>query len=491
MSAGRAGRKVLSTRSAGAGAGTAGARANGGSEQLSSDIGEPPQGQEKVGEDEHSELQRLRAEVSQLRAKGDSGGGSQGAARRRRLSWRVPVALLLIIFGCALAPIAVIGVWTANQVSNTDRYVANFSPLISDPAIQSALSARITTEIQNALDPRVKSATDAAAAELQKANLPRLSGLITNFSGQISDGLNSAIATGVSRAVASPAMATLWTQLLRLSHQAMVRVLSGQGGGAISVVNDQVVLNIGPIIAKAKDYLVTHGVAIAASIPAINATFPLFEAKNLSKAQQGYRLINTLKWVLPLLVLVLLAAGVYVARSHRRALIGAALGLSASMLLLGIALALARSIYLNSVPQSTLPSDAAAALYDTLIRFIRQGLRVILVVGLVIAVAAFFVGPSAAAVRSRRAVTSGIDWVRTRGEHAGVRTGPVGEWTGAHKTILRVAAVALVGVIFVFWGQPSVAVVIWLVVLLLVLLGLIELIGGRSGGTDTAPAANP
>jgi len=195
--------------------------------------------------------------------------------------------------------------------------------------------------------------------------------------------------------------------------------------------------------------------------------------------------------VLPLLVLVLLAAGVYVARSHRRALIGAALGLSASMLLLGIALTIARSIYLNSVPQSTLPSDAAAALYDTLIRFIRQGLRVILVVGLVIAVAAFFVGPSAAAVRSRRAVTSGIDWVRTRGEHAGVRTGPVGEWTGAHKTILRVAAVALVGVIFVFWGQPSVAVVIWLVVLLLVLLGLIELIGGRSGGTDTAPAANP
>jgi len=132
---------------------------------------------------------------------------------------------------------------------------------------------------------------------------------------------------------------------------------------------------------------------------------------------------------------------------------------------------------------------AAAALYDTLIRFIRQGLRVILVVGLVIAAAAFFIGPSAAAVRSRRTVTSGIDWVRTRGEHAGVRTGPVGEWTGAHKTILRVGAVALVALIFVFWGQPTVAVVIWLVVLLLVLLGLIELIGGRSGGT--APAANP
>lgn len=459
---------------------------------MSSDIGEPPQGQEEVGEDQHRELERLRAELSELRAKEDSGGGSQGAARRggaRRVSWRTPVALLLIIFGCAIAPVAVIGVWTANQVSNTDRYVANFSPLISNPAIQSALSAKITAEIQAQLDPRIQTITSQAAAQLKQANLPRLGDLITTFSGQISSGVNGAVASGVSRAVASPAMATLWTQLLRTSHQALVRVLSGQGGGALSVVNDKVVLNIGPIIAQVKDYLVAHGVSIASSIPAVNATFPLFEAKNLSKAQQGYRLINTLKWVLPLLVLVLLAAGVYVARRHRRALIGAALGLSASMLLLGIALTIARGIYLNSVPQSTLPSDAAAALYDTLVRFIRQGLRVILVVGLVIAAAAFFVGPSAAAVRSRRAVTSGIDWVRARGEHAGVRTGPVGEWTGAHKTILRVGAVALVGLIFVFWGQPSVAVVIWLVVLLLVLLGLIELIGGRSGGA--APAANP
>ena len=136
------------------------------------------------------------------------------------------------------------------------------------------------------------------------------------------------------------------------------------------------------------------------------------------------------------------------------------LGLAAAMLFLGIGLTIVRSIYLNSVPTSVLPSDAAAVLFDTLVRFLRQGLRVVGVVALVIAAAAFFIGPSAAAVRSRRAVRSGIDWVRTLGERAGLRTGPVGEWTGAHKTILRVGAVALVGIIFVFWGQPTVAVVI-------------------------------
>ena len=138
------------------------------------------------------------------------------------------------------------------------------------------------------------------------------------------------------------------------------------------------------------------------------------------------------------------------------------------------------------MPTTTLPSDAAAVLYDSLVRFLRQGLRVVGVVALIIAAAAFFIGPSAAAVRSRGAVKSGIDWVRTLGERAGLRTGPVGVWTGAHKTILRVGAVALVGIIFVFWGQPTVAVVIGLVVLLLVLLGIIELIGGRPGAPEAA-----
>ena len=190
--------------------------------------------------------------------------------------------------------------------------------------------------------------------------------------------------------------------------------------------------------------------------------------------------------MLPFLSLVLLAVGIYAARGRRRALLAAALGLSASMLVLGAALAIARGIYLNSVPKSMLPADAAAAVYDTLVRFIKDGLRVLLVAGLVIAAGAFLTGPSSAAVRTRRAVRSGVDWVRTRGERRGLRTGPVGAWTGTHKRVLHICAVALAAIVFVFWGQPTLAVAIWIVVLLLVALGLIELVGGRTGGAGTA-----
>jgi hypothetical protein len=434
---------------------------------------------EAAADDERAELERLRAEVSDLR------GEQSRAAAKRKGRWRAWVSAVLIVVGCILAPVAVLGVWGANQVSNTDRYVANMAPLIHDPAIQQALSARITTEITSRLN--VQATANQAAAQAAAAHLPRLANLLHTFSGQIASGVNSAIGAAVAKIVASPAMAAVWTQANRIAHAGIVRVLSGQGGGAVDVKNDEVVLNLGPLITQAKQQLVARGLTVANNIPAVNATFPLFQAHNLAKAQQGYRLILTLKWVLPFLSLALLALGVYVARRHRRALIGAALGLAASMLVLGIGLTIFRSIYLNSVP-SNVSSSAAAALYDTLIRFIRQGLRVILVVGLVIAAGAFLTGPSATAVRTRKGVVSGIDWLRARGERAGVRTGPVGVWTSAHKGILRVSAVALVGVIFVFWGHPTAAVVIWLVVLLLVLLGLIELLGGgRPAAQQAAP----
>jgi hypothetical protein len=257
-------------------------------------------------------------------------------------------------------------------------------------------------------------------------------------------------------------------------------------------VNGEVVLALGPLIEQVKAALVAHGLTAAGKLPAANATFPLFAAPNLEKAQAGYRLIVTLKWVLPLLSLGLMAAGVCVARRRRRALLATALGLSGGMLVLAAALAIARSIYLNSVPSSVLPADAAAALYDTLVRFIRDGLRVLLVVGLVIALGAYLTGPASGAVRVRSASKSAIHWLGDQGERAGLRTGPVGKWTGAHKAALRVAAVVVVALIFVFWGQPSLALVIWLVVILLVVLGLIELIGGRrlpaaGGGHAAAP----
>ena len=92
--------------------------------------------------------------------------------------------------------------------------------------------------------------------------------------------------------------------------------------------------SLGPFINIVKQSLVARGFTVINSLPAINPTFPLFSARQLTKAQSAYRLINNLKIVLPILSLLLIGLGVYLARSHRRALIGAGLGFAASMLVL-------------------------------------------------------------------------------------------------------------------------------------------------------------
>jgi hypothetical protein len=387
------------------------------------------------------------------------------------------VAAILVVIGCLLAPVSVLAVWAANEVGNTGRYVATMEPLVHDPAIQNALTSKITAEITARLN--VTSRADQAAAALSSGGLPKAGTLLKSVAPAIASGVAGSIHSEVRKIVTGPRFASAWVQANTLVHQELVKVLSGQGSSSVGVKNGQVVLNLGPFIDVVKQDLVKRGFSLVSKIPAVNPTLTLFSATYLVKAQTGYRLINDLKIVLPVLTLVLLALGVFAARGRRRALIGAGLGLAASMLVLAVGLFIFRGVYLNSVPDSKLPADAAAALFDTLVVFIKQGLRTVLVVGLVVAAGAWLAGPSAAAVGIRGAVVHGLDWIRQGGARHGVRTGPAGTWTYAHRKVLRISAVALATLVFVFWGQPTAAVVIVIAVLLLLVLALIELIGGR------------
>ncbi len=320
--------------------------------------------------------------------------------------------------------------------------------------------------------------TSQAATLLNQKGLPRVATLLQGFSGSLNSAVAGFIHGQIAKIISGPRMAHVWVQVNTVAHQELVTALSGRNSnGAITVSNGQVTIGLAPFIAIAKQDLAARGLTLVNKLPTINPTFALFPSKDLVKAQTAYRLINDLKIVLPIVTLLLLALGVYIARGHRRALIGAGLGFAASMLVLGAGLLIARGIYLNSVPNSTLPGDAAAAAFDILVRFIKEALRTLLVVGLVVAAAAFLTGPSVTAVRTRSAFASGLGWIRHGGEIHGLRTGPVGTWTYAHRRALRIGAVALAALIFVFWGRPTAAVVVLIVVLLLVVLGLIELIG--------------
>jgi hypothetical protein len=276
----------------------------------------------------------------------------------------------------------------------------------------------------------------------------------------------------VAKITSSAAFANAWVRANRQAHAALDKALTGTGGGAVTIQDNTVTLDLGPLIHTVKQQLTASGFGLAAKIPETNASFALFQAEKITKVRGAVNLLNKLGIWLPIFVVLLIALGVYIAKSHRRALIGASLGIAAGMLVLAIGLAIFRSVYLNGVPPDLLPHDAAAALYDTLVRFLRLGLRSVMVLALVIALGAFVTGPSVTAVRAREGSARALAWVRGSAESAGLRTGPVGSWVWEHKRALRIGAVAAAGLALVFWDQPTGKVIILLAVLLLVALAL-------------------
>jgi hypothetical protein len=187
----------------------------------------------------------------------------------------------------------------------------------------------------------------------------------------------------------------------------------------------------------------------------VQASFVLFQSQDITRARSAFNLLNTLGNWLPIIAIVLIGVGVFVAKDHRRALVGASLGVAAGMVLLALSLAVFRSIYLDAVPASVLPHDAAAVLYDTIVRYLRLGLRTVLVLTLVVAAGAFVTGPSPTAVRSRQSLVGVIGRLQGSAEGAGLHTGPVGTWVYANKKLLRIVAVTLAALALVFWGQPT------------------------------------
>jgi hypothetical protein len=418
---------------------------------------------------------------------GDEGGvAGPGPAGRQR--WRTILAVVLIVVGCVLAPLAGVAVWARNQVTNTDRYVRTVAPLASDPAIQQAIADQITTQIFTYLD--VRGLTDQTVDALAARGVrPQVADQLRGFAGPLASGIQGFVRTEVGKIVQSQAFADAWVQANRVAHQGLVKALTGQGDGTVTVEGDTVTLNLAPFIETVKQRLVEGGFGLAERIPEVNASFVLFDVKNLTQARSAFNLLNTLGVWLPIIAIVLLGIGVFVAKDHRRALVGAAVGVAVAMVGLGLSLAVFRTIYLDAVPAQVLPHDAAAVLYDTIVAYLRLGLRTVLVLALVVAGGAFLTGQSTTAVRTRQRLTAAIGRLRGGATQAGWRTGLVGTWVYANKTLLRIAAVTLAALALVFWGQPTGKTILVLAGLLLVALALIEFLSQPPQHTVVAPSA--
>jgi hypothetical protein len=424
------------------------------------------------------EIVRLRARVAELEA-AQAAAPEPGhvAPTDRGSGWRATASALLIVLACVLAPLSVVSVWASAVLSDTDRYVETVAPIADDADVQAAIADEVTVAIMDNLeiDTLTQEALDVLA---QQDNMPpRVADALPALAVPLSQGIESFTHSQTERLLASPAFETVWDEVNRVAHTQVVNLLEGNEGGAVSAQDDTITLNLGPIIEQVKQRLVEQGFELAARIPAIDRSFVLVQSEGITTAQTFYVALNALGAWLPFLAVGLFAAGVYVAPHRRRALLRGSLGVVASMVVLGVGLTLARTYYIETTPADILTAESAGNTFETLVRFLRDSLRAVGVLFLLLAVAAFFSGPSTGAVQARGTVQRGLGSLRGGAEARGWQTGPVGDWIHAHRRALRIVTFLVAGLALMFWDTPTVWVVVTVAVVVVLVLLLIELLG--------------
>jgi hypothetical protein len=453
----------------------------------------PDPDDDQRGEDDAAELQRLREEVAELRAAAatESGpdaapGGDEGGAARRS-SWagrgaRWTVSIVIVVLASLLTIVTVVARYVRSEVLDTDRYVETVSPLAREPTVQNAVADRVVREIVTRLD--IESIAEDALTRLADLGAPEA---ITGLAGPIASQVESFTRDQVEQFVRSDEFARLWDEANRRAHTRVVAVLTGESGDgeeAVAVDEGAVTVDLGVIVSRVRDRLVDRGLDVAGNIPDVSSTFTLVESEQLQKAQRSVRVLDDAATLLPFVVVALAAVAILVAPNRRRALVAVALGVALSMVLLALALALIRAWYLSNATGEVLPKDAAIDTARTLLAPLRLAMRAVLALGLVVALGALLVGPSAPA-RGLRSLGGRIR-AATRARLEGDREpSPVEAWIGEHKGLLRVAIIGLAALVLAFWTYPSGATVIGIVLVVVAALAVVELVGW------TRPAATP
>ncbi|MET0627594.1 MAG: hypothetical protein ABW033_03950 [Acidimicrobiia bacterium] len=407
-------------------------------------------------------------------APADNGAAAAGA--HELPLWRRILVGFLVVLGCILVPLSVLGVWVHSTLLDTDQYVATVGPLVDQPAVQEAVAARLTNALVQNTD--LESKIEDLLPDRAQALAPT-----------IAAGAEQAVAAAATRIVESDQFETLWKEVNRRAHGRIVAVLQGEGTDTVSTKNGEIVLQLQPFVDEVKDQLDDRGITLFddVKLPA-NARngIVIFSSEDLRSAQGAVDLLDTVALILPIVTFLVFAAAVLLSGNRRRTVLRSALGVALAMGIILTAFNLGRTPYLNALPD-TVNRAAAGDVYDQVLSFLKLSVRTVFWLAIIVAIGAWLAGAGHLAVRIRGAVKSGLD--RTPAEVGA--PAPVAGFVARSKTALRVLVIALGGVVLVLLNHPTPLAVLVIAVLVLVGLGLVEVFGRGAdmGSSDQAVGA--
>jgi hypothetical protein len=286
--------------------------------------------------------------------------------------------IAVIALACICSLLALTFTWVRNQTLNTDRYVATVAPLAQNKAIQGAVTGALTAEFVKEVDP-------------QKLAEEKLPSSAAPLAGPIAQAITGFVRTIIGKVVESKQFATLWKEISRESHAQVVAILTGKRPALDKLAaKGKVTLNLEPVVGPSRAFLSKEG--ISGTPLDASPSLVVFDLSSLETAQGAVKTLKGFTLIFTILAPLLFIVAVLMSRNRRRTIITSGLSLAGTMVILGLILLLGREFYLEGLP-SNVPRDAAAAFFDTIVRFFATGIRITALVGLVAALSAWWSGP--------------------------------------------------------------------------------------------------
>lgn len=406
-------------------------------------------------------IAELEAENAALRAGIGSSDGVAGetdaaasAGRTTRRGWgRTATAVVLVVVGLLLAPVAVITAWARLELVDTERFVATFAPLAEDPAVQAYLSDEVTAAIEEQVD--IPALTADVFDGIRSLELPpRAETALGLLEGPAAQGLQTLVGNVVDRVVESPAFADVWSSTLRITHRQFVAAMQGDPDAALAIGGDgSIAVQLGPIVEAVKQRLIDQGVGFAEAIPEIDRSVVIARDDAFVLIRTIYALAVGAGTWLPWIALAFLVAGVVVARNRAKALVWTAGGFALVMAILASGIGAGRLFFIGAVSPSVMPSDAADSIYSGLIELMLSTIVALLVLGVLVAIVTWFSGPWRPARAVRGFAESGFGSLRRTAAAHGITTGRFGVALDRWRGIVYVA-IAVIAAVVVLFSRP-------------------------------------
>jgi hypothetical protein len=249
-------------------------------------------------------------------------------------------------------------------------------------------------------------------------------------------------------------------------------LLAGSSDSLLTLDRDGTLsLPLGPIVAEVRTALVEQGVPFAAAIPDTDRAIVLAEVPNLALARVVYQVGVTVGFWLPWITAALLIGAVLVAPRRpatARTIAIVTLGVAA---LLAIGFVLARVAIAAYVgPES---SALARSVFDAMTAYAVSTIVALLVLSIVIVLAAWWLGSSSLAAKSRAALNERFGEAR---DALGIAPTPFGLTLHRWRAPVRVAVVLLAALPALLVPPLSVVTVLACALLAAGLLVVVELL---------------